>query len=54
MCVLYSPTCVNVLVTSSQLVPALSKLLLFDLGGVFAASNVYSAIKIGAKSSDIC
>jgi len=37
-------------VTSSQLVPALSKLLLFSLGAFFTASNVYSAIKIGAVS----
>jgi len=45
-----SASCVNVLVTSSQLVPALSKLLLFGLGGLFAVNNVYSAIKIGARS----
>jgi len=48
--VLCRPSCVNVLVTSSQLVPALSKLLLFSLGAFFTASNVYSAIKIGAVS----
>jgi eyes absent homolog 1 len=39
--------CVNVLVTTTQLVPALSKVLLFGLGGVFPIENVYSATKIG-------
>jgi len=48
------PSCVNILVTSSQLVPALSKLLLFGLGGFFTASDVYSAIKIGTLSSNVC
>jgi len=48
-----SASCANVLVTSSQLVPALSKLLLFGLGGIFATENVYSAIKIGTLGSDL-
>jgi eyes absent homolog 1 len=39
--------CVNVLVTTTQLVPALSKVLLFDLGGVFPIENIYSATKTG-------
>lgn len=39
--------CVNVLVTTTQLVPALAKVLLFGLGGVFPIENIYSATKIG-------
>lgn len=39
--------CVNVLVASTQLVPALSKVLLFGLGGIFPIENIYSASKIG-------
>lgn len=39
--------CVNVLVTTTQLVPALAKVLLFGLGGVFPIDNIYSATKIG-------
>lgn len=37
----------NVLVTTTQLVPALAKVLLFGLGGVFPIDNIYSATKIG-------
>lgn len=36
--------------TQTQLVPALSKLLLFGLSGVFDIENVYSATKIGKES----
>lgn len=42
--------CVNVLVTTTQLVPALAKVLLFGLGGVFPIDNIYSATKIGNNS----
>jgi len=42
--------CVNVLVTTTQLVPALAKVLLYGLGGVFNIENVYSATKIGKES----
>lgn len=41
--------CVNVLVTTTQLVPALAKVLLFGLGGVFPIDNIYSATKIGRE-----
>ena len=44
------PNNVNVLVTTTQLVPALAKLLLYGLGGVFDIENVYSATKIGKES----
>uniref|UniRef100_A0A8W8JV02 Eyes absent homolog n=1 Tax=Magallana gigas TaxID=29159 RepID=A0A8W8JV02_MAGGI len=44
------PNCVNVLVTTTQLVPALAKVLLYGLGGVFSIENVYSATKIGKDS----
>lgn len=39
--------CINVLVTSTQLAPALAKVLLFGLGGIFNIENIYSAHKIG-------
>lgn len=39
--------CVNVLVTTTQLVPALAKVMLFGLGGVFPIENIYSATKCG-------
>ncbi|XP_021918340.1 eyes absent homolog 2 isoform X3 [Zootermopsis nevadensis] len=42
--------CVNVLVTTTQLVPALAKILLFGLGGIFPIENIYSATKIGKES----
>ncbi|XP_057341418.1 eyes absent homolog 4 isoform X1 [Microplitis mediator] len=42
--------CVNILVTTTQLVPALSKVLLFGLGGLFPIENIYSATKIGKES----
>ncbi|XP_065357758.1 developmental protein eyes absent isoform X2 [Calliphora vicina] len=42
--------CVNVLVTSTQLAPALAKVLLFGLGGIFNIENIYSAHKIGQET----
>uniref|UniRef100_H3A4A9 Eyes absent homolog n=1 Tax=Latimeria chalumnae TaxID=7897 RepID=H3A4A9_LATCH len=42
--------CVNVLVTTTQLIPALAKVLLYSLGGVFPIENIYSATKIGKES----
>uniref|UniRef100_A0A1I8I844 Eyes absent homolog n=1 Tax=Macrostomum lignano TaxID=282301 RepID=A0A1I8I844_9PLAT len=42
--------CVNVLVTNTQLVPALGKILVFGLAPVFSVENVYSATKIGKES----
>ncbi|CAH1126528.1 unnamed protein product [Ceutorhynchus assimilis] len=42
--------CVNVLVTTTQLIPALAKVLLFGLGNVFPIDNIYSATKIGKES----
>ena len=44
------PNCINVLVTTTQLVPALAKLLVFGLGNVFDIENIYSATKIGKES----
>ncbi|XP_077458999.1 eyes absent homolog 2 isoform X1 [Stigmatopora argus] len=44
------PNCVNVLVTTTQLVPALSKVLLYGLGAAFPIENIYSATKIGKES----
>lgn len=48
-CVFNRPNAVNVLVTTTQLVPALAKVALYGLGGVFAIENIYSATKIGNK-----
>ncbi len=42
----------NVLVTTTQLVPALAKVLLYGLGGVFNIENIYSATKIGTRVQD--
>nr|XP_032810813.1 eyes absent homolog 1-like isoform X1 [Petromyzon marinus]XP_032810814.1 eyes absent homolog 1-like isoform X1 [Petromyzon marinus] len=42
--------CINVLVTTTQLVPALAKVLLYGLGIVFPIENIYSATKIGKES----
>ncbi|XP_049879937.1 eyes absent homolog 2 isoform X2 [Pectinophora gossypiella] len=42
--------CVNVLVTTTQLVPALVKVLLYGLGGVFPIENIYSATKTGKET----
>lgn len=41
------PNCVNVLVTTTQLIPALSKVLLYGLGAAFPIENIYSATKTG-------
>ncbi|XP_072404165.1 protein phosphatase EYA3-like isoform X1 [Chiloscyllium punctatum] len=38
--------CVNILVTTTQLVPALAKVLLYGLGEIFPIENIYSATKI--------
>ncbi|KAF7256596.1 Eyes absent [Paragonimus skrjabini miyazakii] len=40
----------NVVVTTTQLIPALAKLLLYGFGGAFPIENVYSATKIGKES----
>ncbi|XP_056588616.1 eyes absent homolog 4 isoform X3 [Triplophysa dalaica] len=42
--------CVNVLVTTTQLIPAFAKVLLYSLGSVFPVENIYSATKIGKES----
>uniref|UniRef100_A0A4W3H0M2 Eyes absent homolog n=1 Tax=Callorhinchus milii TaxID=7868 RepID=A0A4W3H0M2_CALMI len=42
--------CVNILVTTTQLIPALAKILLYGLGIVFPIENIYSATKIGKES----
>ncbi|XP_014483814.1 PREDICTED: eyes absent homolog 4 isoform X3 [Dinoponera quadriceps] len=42
--------CINILVTTSQLVPTLSKVLLFGIGGIFPIENIYSANKIGKEN----
>uniref|UniRef100_A0A8C5MJ89 Eyes absent homolog n=1 Tax=Leptobrachium leishanense TaxID=445787 RepID=A0A8C5MJ89_9ANUR len=42
--------CINILVTTTQLIPALAKVLLYGLGVVFPIENIYSATKIGKES----
>ncbi|XP_055070028.2 eyes absent homolog 2 [Misgurnus anguillicaudatus] len=44
------PNCVNVMVTTTQLIPALSKVLLYGLGAAFPIENIYSATKTGKES----
>ncbi|XP_050182132.1 eyes absent homolog 3 isoform X3 [Myiozetetes cayanensis] len=39
--------CENILITTTQLMPALAKVLLYGLGEVFPIENIYSATKIG-------
>lgn len=38
------------MVTTTQLVPAIAKCMLYELGPVFNIDNVYSATKIGKES----
>lgn len=45
----FRSNCVNVLVTTTQLIPALAKVLLYSLGGAFPIENIYSATKIGKE-----
>uniref|UniRef100_A0A8C9JKG0 Eyes absent homolog n=1 Tax=Panthera tigris altaica TaxID=74533 RepID=A0A8C9JKG0_PANTA len=47
------PNCVNVLVTTTQLIPALAKVLLYGLGSVFPIENIYSATKTGRENPDL-
>ncbi|XP_051878774.1 eyes absent homolog 1 isoform X2 [Pristis pectinata] len=42
--------CINILVTTTQLIPALAKVLLYGLGIAFPIENIYSATKIGKES----
>jgi len=46
----FRKNCINVLVTTMPLVPALSKILLYGLGNVFDVENIYSSTKIGRES----
>ena len=46
------PNCVNVIVTQTQLVASLTKVLLFGLGPIFDVENIYSAAKIGKLRSN--
>ncbi|GAB1294973.1 Eyes absent homolog [Apodemus speciosus] len=48
--IISTSNCVNVLVTTTQLIPALAKVLLYSLGGAFPIENIYSATKIGKES----
>uniref|UniRef100_A0A8C1WRT6 Eyes absent homolog n=1 Tax=Cyprinus carpio TaxID=7962 RepID=A0A8C1WRT6_CYPCA len=46
--------CVNILVTTTQLIPALAKVLLYGLGVVFPIENIYSATKIDGTQECDC
>lgn len=48
--VIFRSRCINVLVSSNQLVVTLSKVLVFGLGELFPIENVYSAQKISKES----
>lgn len=41
------------LVTTTQLIPALAKVLLYGLGSVFPIENIYSATKTGRENPDL-
>lgn len=41
------------LVTTTQLIPALAKVLLYGLGSVFPIENIYSATKTGKGNLDL-
>lgn len=41
------------LVTTTQLIPALAKVLLYGLGSVFPIENIYSATKTGSGNPDL-
>lgn len=43
----FRKNCENILITTTQLMPALAKVLLYGLGEVFPIENIYSATKIG-------
>jgi hypothetical protein len=45
--VVFRPSCTNVIVITTQLIPALSKIMLFGLSGIFDVENIYSSTKIG-------
>lgn len=53
MFLFFRPSCVNVLVTTTQLVPAIAKVLLYGLGSVFSVENIYSATKLGQPFSRV-
>ena len=44
------PNCVNVIVTQTQLVASLTKVLLFGLAPTFDVENIYSAAKCGKNN----
>lgn len=46
--------CVNVLVTTTQLVHSLAKVMLFGLGQIFPIENIYSATKLGKNTIVLC
>lgn len=49
--IFYRVNCVNVLVTQTQLVPGLAKVLLYGLGSLFPIENIYSSTKVGKLNS---
>lgn len=42
--------CINILVSSSHLIPTLAKSMLYGLGSLFPIENIYSAAKVGKES----
>ena len=48
------PNCVNVIVTQTQLVASLTKVLLFGLAPIFDVENIYSAAKCGKTFYNQC
>ncbi|VDH89645.1 eyes absent homolog 1 [Mytilus galloprovincialis] len=44
-------SCVNILYTTSHLIPALAHVLLFQMGNIFKIENIYSTANIGKEKS---
>lgn len=43
----FRSNCINILVSSSHLIPTLAKSMLYGLGSLFPIENIYSAAKVG-------
>lgn len=45
--VFFRSNCLNILVTSTHMIPTLAKCMLYGLGALFPIENIYSAAKVG-------
>lgn len=49
-CINRRSNCLNILVTSTHMIPTLAKCMLYGLGSVFPIENIYSAAKVGKET----